>query len=673
MSRSTRLRRRLSPVLTLALAASLLTAMPAAAVQEPHSAVVSPDPADWTPQIEDGQVNAVLQVGTKVIVGGTFTTVRRAGTSAFLTRNYLFAFDMHTGVIDPNFVPVLDRSVEALTLAPDGTSVFVGGDFSTVNGASYKKLVRLRIADGSVVTPFKANAGALVQDLAFRNGWLYVSGKFTTIKSTARSGMARLDPTTGNVDANFNLPFTNPLRGTLGIQEFDVSADGTKLVAVGNFSKVAGLDRIQIAVLDVGVTPAAVSNWQTSDYPVYVPNSTTTWCSSSFSTYMRDVDIDPTGTYFAVVTTGAFRANRLCDTAARWELGATGPNQHPTWVDWSGGDTSWSVSVTGTAVYVGGHFRWWNNPYSGDSAGPGAVAREGIVALDPINGLPFSWNPGHDRGVGIFAMPATAEGLWAGSDTDFAGGEFHMKLKFFPVDGGVAPLPSITYSLPNDLYNIDLASGALTRRSYDMSTFGVASTLPGVNLASARGAFLVNDLLYTGWSDGTLTVRTFDGTNLGPQSTVNINGLQVQPSSAFLDPRHHHAGSHLQHGPGGDDRDVLRQRARLLHRQSSGHGYHQRREQQQALLPLLHAGEPGGRREPLRGEQQPGRHHDPLDRRPWDGSREREAPLRHERQPALARGLVERTARGHTGPDRRPRRRRHELGVARDVRLPANR
>lgn len=520
----------------VALAMVPLFAPAAGAVQSAQPVIVNPDPVDWTPMIEDGQVNAVLQVGTKVIVGGTFTTVRRAGTSAMLTRNYLFAFDMETGVIDPNFVPVLDRSVEALALGPDGTSVFVGGDFSTVNGASYKKLVRLRIADGSVVTAFKANASALVQDLVYRNGSLYVSGKFTQIKSVARSGLARLDPNTGAVDVNLNLPFTDPLRGSLGVPEIDVSPDGSKLVAIGSFSKVAGLDRVQIAMLDVGVTPAVVSTWQTSDYPVYIPNSTTTWCSSSFNTYMRDVDIAPDGSYFVVATTGAFRANRLCDTATRWELGATGPNQHPTWADWSGGDTSWSISAAGSAVYIGGHFRWWNNSYSGDSAGPGAVAREGIAALDPINGLPFSWNPSHERGVGIFTLPATADGLWAGSDTDHAGGEFHMKLAFFPVDGGVAPPPSVTYGLPNDLYNIELSSGALTRRSYDLTTFGPDATLPGINLANARGAFLVNDQVYTGWSDGTFTVRTFDGTTLGAPTTINLNGLQVQPPSAFLIP-----------------------------------------------------------------------------------------------------------------------------------------
>ena len=312
-------------------AVALLTLIPqsAQAVQSSETVVVNPDPADWTPQILDGQVNAILQMGSKVVVGGTFTQVRRAGFLETFTRNYLFSFDMETGVIDPNFIPVLDASVEELTPGPDGTSVFVGGDFGSVNGLSYKKVVRLNLADGSVVTSFKANANRLVQDVVFRNGWLYVSGKFDQIKSVARSGVARLNPNTGAVDPNFDVPFTTPLRGTLGVPEIDVSPDGSKLMALGSFSQVGGLPRVQIAQLDLTTTPVSVSSWQTSLYPVYEANGTTTWCSSSFSTYMRDLDISPDGSYFVVVTTGAFRANRLCDSISRFELTSTGPNQAP--------------------------------------------------------------------------------------------------------------------------------------------------------------------------------------------------------------------------------------------------------------------------------------------------------------------------------------------------------
>jgi chitodextrinase len=523
----------------LALSVALLPGLPTAATaaDTAHPGLVSPDPADWTPQIQDGQVNAVLQMGTKVVVGGTFTTVRRAGTSQDLVRNYIFAFDMHTGVIDANFTPQLNGEVLALAPGPDGASVFAGGEFGTVNGVTYRHLARLRLQDGQPVTTFKSNANSRVQDLELNHGWLYVSGKFSQLKSLPRSGLARVDPATGNVDPNLDLPFTDPASGSLGVQEIDVSPDGAKLVAIGAFRKVAGLDRLQIAVLDVGTTPATVSSWQTGDYPIYVGTTTTAWCSTSFrNTYMRSVKISPDGTYFVVGTTGAYRANRLCDTVARWELNATGPGQRPTWANWSGGDTTWSVGTSGEVVYVGGHFRWWNNPYASDSAGPGAVARDGIAALNPVNGLPYSWNPGHERGVGIFALPSTPDGLWAGSDTDHTGGEFHQKLAFYPLPEGAAPPPVVTYPLPGDLYNMDQATGALNRRTYDLSTLGPATSVPGVNWQTARGAFAVNGKLYYGLSDGWLYRRTFDGTSFGPQTQVNLNGLQVQPSTTFTIP-----------------------------------------------------------------------------------------------------------------------------------------
>jgi chitodextrinase len=523
----------------LLLGMALLVGLPApsAATDTPHSGLANPDPADWTPQIQDGQVNAIAQLGTKVVVGGTFTTVRRAGTSQDLTRNYIFAFDMDTGAIDPNFAPQLNGNVLALAPGPDGSSVFVGGEFGTVNGVTYRHLVRLGLADGQPLATFKANANSRVQDLELNHGWLYVSGKFTQIKSVNRSGLARVDPGTGDVDPNLDLPFTDPAQGTLGVQEIDVSADGAKLVAIGAFGKVAGQDRVQLAVLDVATTPATLSSWQTSDYPIFAAGTTTAWCSPAFrNTYLRSVKISPDGTYFVVGTTGAFRANRLCDTVARWDLTATGPGQRPTWVNWSGGDTTWSIGATGAAIYVGGHFRWWNNPYVSNSAGPGAVARDGIAALDPLTGLPFSWNPGHERGIGIFTLPSTPDGLWAGSDTDHTAGEFHQKIAFYPSQGGVVPPPIVTHPLPGTLYNLDQATGALNRRSYDLSTFGPTTSVPGINWQTARGAFALNGKLYYGLSDGWLYVRSFDGTNFGPQSQVNLNGLEVQPSSNFTIP-----------------------------------------------------------------------------------------------------------------------------------------
>ena len=41
--------------------------------------MVSADPADATPNIVDGKVDAILPMGNRIYVGGSFTQVRNAG------------------------------------------------------------------------------------------------------------------------------------------------------------------------------------------------------------------------------------------------------------------------------------------------------------------------------------------------------------------------------------------------------------------------------------------------------------------------------------------------------------------------------------------------------------------------------------------------------------------
>jgi hypothetical protein len=76
-------------------------------------------------------------------------------------------------------------------------------------------------------------------------------------------------------------------------------------------------------------------------------------------------------------------------------------------------------------------------------SGPARSAREGIAVLDPVNDLPLSSNPGRDRGVGAFALVATSQGLWIGSDTDRIGRyEYHGRIAFMPPVAGGTPVPS---------------------------------------------------------------------------------------------------------------------------------------------------------------------------------------------------------------------------------------
>ena len=250
-------------------------------------------------------------------------------------------------------------------MAPDGLHVFSGGSFTKINGVAQKSLVKLRLSDGARIAAFKGKTNARVKDMAVSGGRLYIGGTFKTANGVARSALAAVDPVTGALSADVNLAITGPRNGTVNIDKFDITPDGSRLIAIGNWTYVAGLQRDQVVMLNLATSPVTVTDWATTRYQQQ--------CAKVFDTYMRDIDISPDGGYFVVGTTGA------------------------------------------------------------DRAGPGAVAREGIAALDPVNGLPLSWNPGHDRGVGAFALVATAQGLWIGSDTDRIGRyEYHGRIAFMP-------------------------------------------------------------------------------------------------------------------------------------------------------------------------------------------------------------------------------------------------
>jgi hypothetical protein len=515
--------RKYGPVLLAVLLAAALLGAPASAVNHAQPTLVSDTPAPWTPQVLDGVVKTIAEVGGTMVVGGTFTQVREAGRQTVLSRTNLFAFDAHTGAIDTAFAPSVDGEVDALVAGSDGHSVFLGGAFTQVNGASSRGLAKLDLGTGQAVTGFHATVtGPGVGDLALSNGRLFIGGPFTAVNGTARVALAALDAGTGALDAGLNFSFSTTRKGIVKVARLDVTPDGKKLVVAGNFTTLAGLDRAQIAIVDVSTSPARVANWETDGFKAP--------CTTSFDTDMRDVDIAPDGSYFVVVTTGAFHKPSLCDAVTRWELSATGSKLTPTWVDLDGGDSFTGVAITGTAVYVGGHNRWMNNPFPQGTSidgqpGRGSVPREGIAALDPTNGLPYSWNPGRTRGEGAWAVVATAEGLWVGSDTTIFGGQYHARIAFAPLAGGNPVPPAVAGTLPGDLYTLGL-DGSLSHRSFDGATAGPpAAVASGIDWSHTRGAFMLSGKLYTGGDDGVLTVRTFDGTTFGAATPVDLHGL----------------------------------------------------------------------------------------------------------------------------------------------------
>jgi hypothetical protein len=394
-----------------------------------------------------------------------------------------------------------------------------------VNGQTAKRLVKLNLADGSIDTSWKGvvSVGSWVEDSQVLGNDLYIGGAFSSIDGVARGRLAALDVNTGALDPNVNVNFANKRQGTLRVAHFDISPDGTKLVATGTFLTADGLDRAQIAMLDLTTTPVSVSSWETDSFKPA--------CSTHFDTYIRDVKWSPDGRYFIVGDTGAWfggpNAGVLCDSVSRWEGNATGPGQLPTWTDYTGGDSTTQIAVTGTAVYAGGHQRWENNPFAGDTAGPGAVSRMGIAALDPVNGLPVSWNPGRNpRGSGVWALLATQDGLWVGSDTAYIDGVIRNRIALMPAAGGESIPAWNIGTLPGDLWTLGVGTNP-THRSFTGTSAGTQTTLSGtgIDFSQARGAFMIGSTLYTGQSNGTFLARTFNGATFGAATTVPLNGL----------------------------------------------------------------------------------------------------------------------------------------------------
>ncbi|MFN7151954.1 MAG: PKD domain containing protein, partial [Microthrixaceae bacterium] len=287
-------------------------AMDTSAVQPSTQAgrvVSDTNPAAWTPNVQDGYVAAFAEAGNTVLVGGNFSTVRRANTSANLTRNYLFAFDRTTGAISTTFVPTLNGEVRSIIYAGDGTAWIAGG-FNNVNGQGARNLARIDITTGQRVTSFAPPVfNGRINDMQLRNGKLYLEGRFTTVGGQTHELIAAVDATTGALDPAVKVDFADPRSGgVLNVYAADVTPDGSRMVVTGNFTTINGVGRYQIAQLDLTTSPTSVANWQTNAYG--------NGCSGSFETYMRDVDYSPDGSFFVVVTTGAYNNTFLCDVAA---------------------------------------------------------------------------------------------------------------------------------------------------------------------------------------------------------------------------------------------------------------------------------------------------------------------------------------------------------------------
>lgn len=190
---------------------------------------------------------ALNSSGSILYVGGPFTAYRGVANSA----RRIAKLSTSDGSIDTTFHPVsasggFDDYVSALSLNSTGSTLYVGGNFTSYRGVANagRKIAKLSTSDGAIDTTFHPvssgggfDSAVLTLALNSTGSALFVGGGFTAYRGVADSahGIAKLATTDGAIDTTFH-PVSTGGGFDFGVQSLAWDANGSTLYAGGWFS-----------------------------------------------------------------------------------------------------------------------------------------------------------------------------------------------------------------------------------------------------------------------------------------------------------------------------------------------------------------------------------------------------------------------------------------------------
>jgi len=249
---SSRLGRR---TIAAALAFVMVGSWLAIARQDPARAdTAPPDPttpvtvsADSLPTVQiDGVVWSQAIVGNTVYAGGSFANARPAGSAAgtnLTPRANMLSYDITTGNLNTSFAPDPNAQVEAVAASPDGTRIYIGGDFTTASGVNRYRLAAYNAATGALITTFAPVLNGGVRAIVATNTTVYVGGAFTTAGGNARSKLAAFSATDGSLLSW--APSAND-----GVYAMVMAPDQSKIIVGGAFTTLNGTSEYGMGAID---------------------------------------------------------------------------------------------------------------------------------------------------------------------------------------------------------------------------------------------------------------------------------------------------------------------------------------------------------------------------------------------------------------------------------------
>jgi hypothetical protein len=456
----------------------------------------------------NGVAWTMAQSNGVVYAGGTFTQIRPPGAAAgsSQSRNAVnfAAFDAYTGNPTSCALSVSGGSgttVRALAVTPDGSRLYVGGLFGTINGVNTTRIAAVRLPDCTVDTTFRPQiVSATVRTIAATNDTVYFGGDFQTVGSQARTRFAAMDRN------GALLPWAPAASATA--RALNVPAGRNVVVLGGDFATINGVASQSIAVVDA-TTGANVRTYGSNFI--------------SRTSFTKSIVDDGQSFYIGNEGTGG----GVFDGRARFSL----DTYDQVWRDTCLGATQ-AVDVYKGVLYSGHHIH--------DCRGMNMMAdgvRQHLSAQSVDTPAPhLGWSPdtndGIGEGIGPRAMTHTTTGsgdvLWVAGEFTTTNGRAQQGLtRFGPGPGTVAP------SAPTNVSAVSLRAGEnqvrwrasrdnddseLTYNVYRNGSSTPIGTVGGSSLWWSMGQVSFTDTTAVPGTQYSYRIRATDGTNTGPLS-----------------------------------------------------------------------------------------------------------------------------------------------------------
>ena len=262
--------------LVLGVSSIALSAPRAFADTSPPSGTPETVSADALPTVQiNGVVWRTAIVGNTVYAAGSFTKARPAGTAAGsaseVSRSNLLAFNLATGALLP-FAPVLNAQARTVKASPDGSKIYVGGDFTTVSGQVRSKIAAFDTATGALDANFHPSFSSQVRAIAVTSTTVYAGGDFLSVGGVSRTRLAAVSR------ANGALQSWAPTADDL-IEALVVASDGSRVVIGGRFQTINGAPKVGIGAVD-GTTGVSTA-WTSTPIPA-TSGTNTSWVTDLY-------------------------------------------------------------------------------------------------------------------------------------------------------------------------------------------------------------------------------------------------------------------------------------------------------------------------------------------------------------------------------------------------------